>query len=193
MVNPAAGREMKRLVGTLKTGGNGRVGKMLEMLEKGGWDQVEREVREREDREEKIRRDMGLSPRVLTSSGSVDTVPERSSSSPSPHVTTKPSHVAKANGAPILSSSSKALQATHQGLEPERRILAYGLGAVQGKRCVLLAGGRLGFLSLSFFSLAPLQTDNGRCARCLSRTAHESACRLLWGIRWPRRYLCRLP
>lgn len=129
--NAAAKDMSKRLVGTVKAGG--RVGKMLEMLENGGWDEVEREIKEREEREEKRREDLGIvaSPRANGGASSTAVPAKQTSPSPSPSprgpaATGAKKNEAKANGGAQAPKS--------HGLKPERRILAYGLGAVQGKR-----------------------------------------------------------
>lgn len=138
VVNPAAGRDMKRLVGTVKTG-HGRVGKMLEMLESGGWDKVEREVKTFEQQEEKRRMEMGLSPRLITTSMELNAVETQKSHSAHTPATngTAAAHVTPAatvTPATHVATAAKPLHVMQQGLKPERRILAYGLGAVQGKR-----------------------------------------------------------
>jgi len=123
----------------------GRVGKMLAMLESnGGWEMLQREVKQHEEREEVEREKRGLSPRVIS------TTPSLGTTSPLPtkpvititttttitrattHATRKPQSYAN-NGAHAPKHDG-AFKAVNQGLKPERRILAYGLGSVQGMR-----------------------------------------------------------
>jgi hypothetical protein len=129
--NAAAKDMSKRLVGTVKAGG--RVGKMLEMLETGGWGEVEREIKEREEREEKRREDLGIVASPRANGASSTAVPaKRTSPSPSPSPRGPAATGAKKNEAKANGGGAHA--AKSHGLKPERRILAYGLGAVQGKR-----------------------------------------------------------
>jgi hypothetical protein len=184
------------MVGTVKPSG-GRVGKMLEMLEKGGWDEVEREVKEREGREEQSPRhgDVASAPSPRANGGATPAQPKP--------LTTHTSAPSPRGPAPVAKKSEANGAVKSHGLKPERRILAYGLGAVQGKRsslllfivcvcvCVCVACLSCETLTRAARSRSITQTDDGGRARSLSRAPPEPARRFLRRLRRPRR--CAAP
>jgi protein phosphatase 2C family protein 2/3 len=140
IVNREAGREMKRLVGTVKPGS--RVGRILEMLEKNNW-----EVENNKQQQQK---------QQSNGSSRSQSAAQPSTVSPREAVPSKPAPVCASvvavsqlaqSDAPKEAQATAAAPAKPRELSPERRVFAYGLGSVQGKRPTM-EDAHAAFLSL---------------------------------------------
>lgn len=118
---------MKRLVGTVKPGS--RVGRILEMLEKNNW-----EVENNKQQQQK---------QQSNGSSRSQSAAQPSTVSPREAVPSKPAPVCASvvavsqlaqSDAPKEAQATAAAPAKPRELSPERRVFAYGLGSVQGKR-----------------------------------------------------------